>query len=121
MYHYLTVDGYFHGTGIRDSVEGGFVELELLAISPDLKDRIKKWVLQYEAEHYNHYAEEKILKTCQKEESLKILIEEILQIKKENIEKLDIEGKEIAILLKKELIHVKVKYYSAANSKKELV
>jgi hypothetical protein len=42
MYHYLTVDGYFHGTGIRDSVEGGFVELELLAISPDLKDRIKK-------------------------------------------------------------------------------
>jgi|JI8StandDraft_1071087.scaffolds.fasta_scaffold05749_6 hypothetical protein len=97
MYHYLTVDGYFHGTGIRDSVEGGFVELELLAISPDLKDRIKKWVLQYEAEHYNHYADE------------------------ENIEKLDIEGKEIAILLKKELIHVKVKYYSAANSKKELV
>ncbi len=97
MHNYLTVDGYFAGTGIRDSVEGGFVELELLAISPGLKDRIKKWVLQYEAEHYNHYADE------------------------ENIEKLDIEGKEIAILLKKELIHVKVKYYSAANSKEELV
>ena len=39
--YYLTVDGYFVGTGIRDSVEGGFIDLELLSISPDLKDRIK--------------------------------------------------------------------------------
>ncbi len=97
MHHYLTVDGYFVGTGIRDSVEGGFVELELLAISPGLKDRIKKWVLQYEVEHYNDYADE------------------------ENIEKLDIEGREIAILLKKELVDVKVKYYSAATMKEELI
>lgn len=97
MYHYLTVDGYFHGTGIRDSVEGGFVELELLAISPSLKERIRKWVLQYEVEHYNNYANEK------------------------NIENLDREGKEIAILLKKELIDVKVKYYSAAHCKAELI
>ncbi len=86
MYNYLTVDGYFVGTGIRDSVDGGFIELELFSISPDLKDKIKKWVFQYEVEHYNDYANEK------------------------NIETLDTEGKEIAMLLKKELINVKVKY-----------
>lgn len=97
MHHYLTVDGYFHGTGIRDSVEGGLVELELLSISLDLKKKITKWVLQYEIEHYNGYAD------------------------MQNIERLDLEGKEIAILLKKELIDVKVIYNSAATNKQEII
>lgn len=96
MRNYLTVDAYFVGTGIRDSVEGGFVELELLSISHTLKERIERWVFEYEVEHYNHYADE------------------------QNIEKLDLEGKEIAILVKKEL-NAKVIYWSAANSQQELI
>lgn len=33
---YLTVDGYFDGTGIRDAANGGYLEHDEVGISPDL-------------------------------------------------------------------------------------
>lgn len=32
---YLTVDGYFDGTGIRDAANGGYLEHDEVGISPD--------------------------------------------------------------------------------------
>ena len=37
---YLTVDGYFDGTGIRDAANGGYLEHDEVGISPDLSKRI---------------------------------------------------------------------------------
>lgn len=97
MYNYLTVDGCFRGTGIRDSVEGGFIDLDSLDINSELKEKIKRWVLEYESEHYKNYLD------------------------KQNIEQLDLTGKEIARMIADELINTKVKYYSAAKMKEELL
>ena len=44
---YLTVDGYFDGTGIRDAANGGYLEHDEVGISPDLSKRIDVWLEQY--------------------------------------------------------------------------
>ena len=41
---YLTVDGYFDGTGIRDAANGGYLEHDEVGISPDLSKRIDVWL-----------------------------------------------------------------------------
>jgi hypothetical protein len=55
MHHYLTVDGMLGGTGVRDTVEGGFLLLEELGLSPDLVSEINAWILKYAQEHYNGF------------------------------------------------------------------
>jgi hypothetical protein len=43
------------GTGVRDTVEGGFLLLDELGLSTDLVSEIKAWVLKYAQEHYNGF------------------------------------------------------------------
>lgn len=92
---YLVIDAALHGTGIRDYYEGGYIDPEALSIAPDLLDRLNKWLLKYEEEHYNGF------------------------INSEVVNKLDLEGREIAQLIKRDLKEVKMDYYSAAKLIKE--
>lgn len=91
---YLTVDGMFSGTGIRDSIEGGYIKPDKLELSPELKQKISSWLNRYEDEHYAQYKDKSI------------------------VSKLDAEGVEICQLLKSEIPDSKVEYYSTAETKK---
>ena len=37
--HYLTVDGFFHGTGIRNPFSGEYLEIETLHVSVAFRHR----------------------------------------------------------------------------------
>ena len=52
---YLIVDAMFSGTGIRDSVEGGYIKLDELGMSDELIVKINSWLSRYENEHYYKY------------------------------------------------------------------
>ena len=95
MHLYLIVDGNLHGTGIRDYYEGGYIEPSNLMLPADLIKSIECWLVSYEIEHYNGFANEI------------------------NVEKLDQEGRKIALLIKSVLIDSKIQYYSAAKLIKE--
>jgi hypothetical protein len=45
---YLTIDGMCSGTGIRDSVTGGYICPSELGLSEGLVARIDRWVKRYE-------------------------------------------------------------------------
>lgn len=90
---YLTVDGMLSGTGIRDSVEGGYISPKELGLSSILKDKISKWLSQYEDAHYNQYED------------------------KAQIVELDAEGLDICKMLKEEIPDSKINYYSDAEMK----
>ena len=94
---YLTVDGMMSGTGIRDSVEGGYIKISELGISAELQSQIVEWLAAYEDAHYSQYAD------------------------KDEIEKLDAEGLAIATSLQKELHEAKVEYYSSAKMEKMIL
>lgn len=87
---YITMDGYFSGTGIRDKYNGGYILSESLNLSPALMSKLKKWLVKYESEFFNQYSDLK------------------------RIRSLDEEGRQIAILIKEECTDTKVEYYSDA-------
>jgi hypothetical protein len=87
---YLTVDGMMSGTGVRDSVEGGYVSLDELDISPELTHEIVSWVEAYADAHRALYADRK------------------------GVEQLDRAGKEISAKLQRALPDAKISYYSNA-------
>ena len=91
---YLVVDGMFSGTGIRDSVEGGYIELADLNISETLQTRINSWLEEYEDAHFSQYKDE------------------------EEIGKLDAEGINILKMLREEIPDSKIEYYSNAKMEK---
>ncbi len=92
--HYLTVDGMLSGTGIRDSVAGGYIVLRDLGISPKLIDQIEQWLNRYEQAHYAQFNN-----------------------KGEN-ENLDRDGIAICKLLQDELPESKIEYFSSAEMRK---
>ncbi|OUS23373.1 hypothetical protein A9Q98_14900 [Thalassotalea sp. 42_200_T64] len=94
---YLIIDGMFSGTGIRDSVEGGYLNPAELGLSSELKRKISDWVSRYEDEHYLQYED------------------------KSMVADLDAEGIKICNLLKSEIPNLKVEYYSTAEMKKIIV
>ncbi len=91
---YLVVDGMFSGSGIRDSIEGGYLELEQLGLSDQLVEKISDWLGRYEDAHFFQYQD------------------------KSKVENLDNEGMEICAMLKSEIPESKVEYYSSARMKK---
>ncbi len=94
---YLTIDGMLSGTGIRDSVAGGYIEPPKLGLSTELVAQIEEWVKRYEQAHY--------LQFCDKNVN----------------EELDQEGVAISRLLRDELPDVKIEYYSNANMRKIII
>lgn len=51
-HRYLTVDGMLSGTGLRDSVEGGYLNPKEIGLSNVLTGRIGRWLTRYENAHY---------------------------------------------------------------------
>lgn len=91
---YLTVDGMMSGTGIRDTVDGGYISPEELGLSTELCKKISKWVCRYERAHIAGYRD-----------GLEVA-------------ELDKEGVEIRRLVQSEQAERKVVYFSAADMKK---
>lgn len=89
----IIVDGMLHGTGIRNKLEGGYLVPKSIGLSNEIILKIKHWLLEYEEEQYNGFAN------------------------KENIKRLDSIGMEIARQIRDELIDSKVYYYSNAELK----
>ena len=85
---YLTVDGYFDGTGIRDAANGGYLEHDEVGISPDLSKRIDVWLEQYWKEFIKGFPD------------------------RDKVVELDEEGIRIARRLKKEFPEDKIGYFS---------
>lgn len=94
---YLTVDGMLSGTGIRDSVGGGYVDLQRLGLSEDLKEEFREWLRRYEKAHYFQF------------------------VNKHENERLDREGVAICRRLQAELPDAKIDYYSNAEMRKLIV
>lgn len=88
---YLTVDGMLSGTGVRDTVEGGYLEHGELGLSPAFSDRISQWVARYEDCHYRDFQNAG------------------------QVGDLDAEGMEICRLLQCEIPDSKIQYFSAAK------
>lgn len=94
---YLIVDAYIHGTGIRDKYAGGYIDPASLNVSSNFKIKLTEWLKKYEKEFYNQYSNSK------------------------KIKELDAEGEILAFLLKKELLDVKIEYYSDATMTSKLM
>ena len=91
---YLTVDGMLSGTGIRDSVAGGYIEPHQLNLSNGLVEWIKSWLSRYEQAHYAQFSD--MNENCG----------------------LDQEGLAISKRLQEELPESKIEYYSSAALRK---
>lgn len=89
--HYLVIDAFVGGTGLRDYYEGGYIEPDNLSLSLETKERIVKWLSNYHDEFYKGFEN------------------------KQFVDELDEEGKVIALLVKKELLEAKVTYFSDAK------
>lgn len=94
---YLTVDGMMSGTGVRDSVAGGYVRLSDLGLSPPLASRISEWVRAYTEAHLDGYRDGK------------------------RVAILDDEGLKICAAIRDEVPASKVEYYSDALMRRQLV
>ena len=79
------------GTGVRDAVEGGYVEHQELGLSPAISDRLSRWLAEYENCHYRQFQDAK------------------------QVADLDAEGVEICRLLRIELPDSKIDYFSNAK------
>ncbi|MEM1173662.1 MAG: hypothetical protein AAGI27_02525 [Pseudomonadota bacterium] len=94
---YLTVDGELSGTGIRDSVNGGYLHPEELGLHERTQKRMSAWVNRYEHAHYSGFSDQNL------------------------VNQLDEEGLAICGLVRAELSEVKVEYYSHARGERLLI
>jgi hypothetical protein len=90
---YLTIDGMMSGTGIRDSVEGGYISPSVIGLSQSLQARITLWLTQYEEAHHRQYDDP------------------------QEVAELDTEGLSIVRIVRSELPESKVSYFSSAKMK----
>jgi hypothetical protein len=90
---YLMIDGMLSGTGVRDAVDGGYVELAELGLSPNFLDIFAIWLARYETAHYKQFDDPR------------------------EVEALDSIGLELCDLLAQELPESKIEYFSAARMK----
>jgi len=91
---YLTIDGMLSGTGIRDSLTGKYLDPKEAGFSPELVQRIERWMIDYETAHYRQFNGEA-----------------------EN-QRLDQEGIEIARQAQSQLPEMKIEYFSNAQTRK---
>jgi hypothetical protein len=49
---HLIVDGELSGTGIRDGINGGYLETSAIGVSSSLGGRISEWLERYENAHF---------------------------------------------------------------------
>ena len=94
---YLVIDASLSGTGIRNKYVGGYINPEKLCLKIEIIKRLNNWLLKYEEEHYNGFKNNKL------------------------IDELDLEGKEIALIIKEELPEVKIEYFSDARMTNQMI
>ncbi|WP_222166594.1 hypothetical protein [Edaphocola aurantiacus] len=94
---YLVIDAALSGKGIRNKYEGDYIAPEDLGLSLTTKRKLNEWLLKYDNEHYNGFVDDNL------------------------INELDREGKEIALMIKKELPEVKLEYFSDARMTIEMI
>lgn len=94
---YLVIDASLSGTGIRDKYQGGYLTPEELGLRSTTIQSLNTWLAKYENEHFNGFTDNNI------------------------IDDLDREGKEIALIIKRELSIVKVEYFSDARMSNEII
>jgi hypothetical protein len=94
---YLVIDASLSGTGIRDKYQGGYLTPEELGLRSTTIQSLNTWLAKYENEHFNGFTDNNI------------------------IDDLDREGKEIALIIKRELSEVKVEYFSDARMSNEII
>lgn len=87
----IVLDGMLSGTGVRDAERGGYIELNNLDITDELKTIILSWLARYESAHYYQFKDVS------------------------NNELLDKDGLRIAARLRRELTTTDVSYFSNAN------
>lgn len=92
--HHLIIDGMLSGTGIRDALNGGYLEPSAIGLSKTLRDRLEKWHSKYEEAHFSGYGDSVCIETLVRE------------------------GFEIVELAKQELPKVVIEYYSDAKMQK---
>jgi hypothetical protein len=90
-YKSIIVDGMLSGTGIRDAIMGGYIDIKEIDIPYELHDQIARWLKQYEDAHYHQF------------------------LSKKNNETLDKQGREIAKKIKSLLPSISVSYFSSAE------
>ena len=59
---YLIVDAMLSGTGVRDAISGGYVELAKLGLSQDFVEVIATWLARYETVHYQQFNDSREVK-----------------------------------------------------------
>lgn len=59
----LLIDGMLSGTGIRDRINGGYIDPEALGLSSPLVDDLRTWLSQYEDAHYAGFDDPEIVST----------------------------------------------------------
>lgn len=91
---YLIVDGMLSGTGIRNAVEGGYVDLHELGLSSELIKDFSLWLSRYEDVHYAQFED------------------------KQEIAVLDSQGIALCKRLQNELPDSKIEYFSNAEMRK---
>ena len=91
---YLIVDGMLSGTGVRDAISGGYVELADLELPPNVVEVIASWLARYETAHHQQFNDSR------------------------EVEALDEIGLELCDHLARELPGNKIGYFSAARTEK---
>jgi hypothetical protein len=91
---YLIIDGMLSGTGVRDGIAGGYLDLKNVGLSDDLTKRIASWLIAYESAHYSQFGDKAVN------------------------DRLDQEGIAIAMSVRKEQPGVRVEYFSNAQMRK---
>ena len=94
---YIIIDALLNGTGIRDKYKGGYIDPRSLGLSGVTIVRLNNWLSEYWEEHYNGYIDGAI------------------------IDALDLEGRRIAMRIKKELPEMNVEYFSDARMTSEMI
>ena len=94
---YLVIDALLNGTGIRGKYKGEYIDPRGLGLSFITITRLNDWLSEYWEEHYNGYVDDVV------------------------IDRLDQEGREIAMTVKKELPEIKVEYFSDARMTSEMI
>jgi hypothetical protein len=57
----LLIDGMMSGTGIRDAINGGYVEIADLSLSDRLARDIRDWQAEYRIVHIEGHPSEKVV------------------------------------------------------------
>lgn len=87
------IDGMLSGTGIRDVINGGYVDPQSLGLSEQLVRKIASWQAQYEEAHFAGFPAERVTK-------------------------LDKDGAALTSRVREELIDISVGYFSNGHMKR---